>query len=131
MRVLGHNHPTSVRLLAVPGDQAPRLLNPKSARDIRKRLPAAKQTHEATARARAASEPTRYGVMSALAEVDELCGADLAVVLSESRKLISHHLKVLREAGLVESRRAGKYTMFALGEPGRALLDVLEPGLSE
>jgi DNA-binding transcriptional ArsR family regulator len=36
--------------------------------------------------------------------------------------LVSHHLRVLRGAGLVSGRRDGKMVLYALTEPGRALL---------
>ena len=74
---------------------------------------------------RALADPTRLVVAAALAEADEMCGCDLAWVTGRSQKLVSHHLKVLRSAGLVSSRRDGKVVFHALTDDARALLDVM------
>ena len=55
-------------------------------------------------------------------------GCDLAWVTGRSQPLVSHHVKVLREAGLVEPRRDGRIVFFALTASGRALLDALLVG---
>jgi DNA-binding transcriptional ArsR family regulator len=41
------------------------------------------------------------------------------------RSLVSHHLRALRAAGVVRSRREGKMVIYALTERGRVLLDVI------
>jgi DNA-binding transcriptional ArsR family regulator len=71
---------------------------------------------------KALADPTRLTVAVALRDGDELCVCDLAWVLERSDKLISHHLGVLKGAGLVTSRRDGKMVMYTLTEPGCALL---------
>jgi ArsR family transcriptional regulator, lead/cadmium/zinc/bismuth-responsive transcriptional repressor len=71
---------------------------------------------------KALADPTRVTVAIALRDGGELCVCDLAWVLERSDKLISHHLGVLKMAGLVTSRREGKMVMYALTESGRALL---------
>jgi DNA-binding transcriptional ArsR family regulator len=43
-------------------------------------------------------------------------------VVERSDKLVSHHVRALRSAGLVNSRREGKMVMYALTEEGAALL---------
>jgi DNA-binding transcriptional ArsR family regulator len=43
----------------------------------------------------------------------------------ERDRLVSHHLRALRAAGLVRSRREGKMMIYALSERGRALLGVI------
>ena len=72
--------------------------------------------------AKALADPTRLTLAAALAETDELCVCDLAWVAERSENLVSHHLRTLRAAGLVTSRRDGKMVMYAVTETGRALL---------
>jgi ArsR family transcriptional regulator, lead/cadmium/zinc/bismuth-responsive transcriptional repressor len=73
-------------------------------------------------RARALSDPTRLTLAAALADTDELCVCDLAWVSERAENLVSHHLRALRDAGLVASRREGKMVIYALTDAGRALL---------
>ena len=51
----------------------------------------------------------------------------LAWVCERSDKLISHHARALRAAGLVTSRRDGKMVMYSLTDAGRTLLDAVLP----
>lgn len=76
-------------------------------------------------RARALADPTRLTLAAALAETDELCVCDLAWVAERAENLVSHHLRVLRTAGLVTSRRDGKMVLYSLTPSGRALLAAL------
>ena len=73
--------------------------------------------------AKALSDPTRLAVALALRDGGELCVCDLAWVCERSDKLVSHHARVLRSAGLVASRREGKMVIYALTDRGRRLLD--------
>ena len=73
-------------------------------------------------RAKALADPTRLTLAGALAQTDELCVCDLAWVTERSENLVSHHLRALRSAGLVTSRRDGKMVMYSVTEAGRALL---------
>jgi DNA-binding transcriptional ArsR family regulator len=70
-------------------------------------------------------DPTRLSIAAALSQTDELCGCDIAWITGRSRKLVSHHLKVLRQAGLVESRRDGRIVHFSLTPTGRTLLEAV------
>jgi ArsR family transcriptional regulator, lead/cadmium/zinc/bismuth-responsive transcriptional repressor len=81
----------------------------------------------AAARAKALADPTRLTLAVALRGVDgELCICDLSWVAERSEKLVSQHVRALRRAGPVRSRRDGKMVMYALTETGRALVDVGE-----
>lgn len=73
-------------------------------------------------RAKALADPTRLTLAAALAGTDELCVCDLAWIAERSENLVSHHLRTLRGAGLVASRREGKMVMYAVTDAGRALL---------
>jgi DNA-binding transcriptional ArsR family regulator len=64
-----------------------------------------------------------------LAATDELCVCDVAWVSGRAENLVSHHLRQLRAAGLVTSRRDGKMVLYAMTARGRALLDVLNAEL--
>ena len=79
-------------------------------------------------RAKALGDPTRVTIAAALAATDELCVCDLAWIVGRAENLVSHHLRVLRAAGLVSSRRSGKMVMYAVTDAGRALLAAVGVG---
>ncbi len=79
-------------------------------------------------RAKAVADPTRLTIAAALARTDELCVCDLAWVAGRPENLVSHHLRALRTAGLVSSRREGKMVMYAVTDAGRALLEAVLAG---
>ena len=76
----------------------------------------------AASAAKALSDPTRLMLAHSLRD-GELCVCDLSWVAERSEKLVSHHVRVLRSAGVVRSRRDGKMVMYALTDAGRALVD--------
>jgi len=73
-------------------------------------------------RAKAFADPTRVTLAVSLASTDELCVCDLAWVTERPENLVSHHLRALRRAGVVSSRRDGKMVMYAVTDAGRVLL---------
>jgi DNA-binding transcriptional ArsR family regulator len=79
-------------------------------------------------RAKALSDPTRLRLAMAIGASDELCVCDLAWIAERSENLVSHHLRALRVAGLVTSRREGKMVMYAMAPAGRALLAAIVAG---
>lgn len=82
-----------------------------------------------SAGAKALGDPTRLTLAVALCDGGELCVCDLSWVVERPENLVSHHVRALRTAGLVRSRRDGKMAMYALTDRGHALLDVLLAGL--
>lgn len=62
---------------------------------------------------KALSDPTRIAIVNQLAGADECCVCNLEP-LGLSQPTISHHLKILREAGLVESTRRGTWAYYRL-----------------
>ena len=61
---------------------------------------------------KALADPVRLRLMSIIAAVDEACVCDLTEPFSLSQPTISHHLRVLREAGLVESERRATWVYY-------------------
>lgn len=91
---------------------------------LRRDRPAVDALERGAERAHALADPTRLSLAVALRDADgELCVCDLAWVVERSEKLVSHHVRVLRAAGLVRSRRAGKMVMYELTSGGRALVE--------
>src|SRR5919197_3092934 len=66
--------------------------------------------------ARALAEPLRWRIVELLAG-EQLCVAHLAQELGAAQPLVSHHLKALRAAGLVEAERYRYWTYYRL-HPG-------------
>lgn len=61
---------------------------------------------------KALADPIRLRLMSMIAAAEELCVCDLMGPFDVSQPTISHHLKVLRSAGLVGSERRGTWVYY-------------------
>ena len=90
-----------------------------------------------TAELKALAEPLRWRILQLLGD-EELCVCHLVEELDVPQPLVSHHLKVLRDAGLVESSRFRYWTYYrlrtaALADAGRTLLRLadLAPAASD
>jgi len=75
--------------------------------------------HDAAAMApvlAALADPVRLRLVSMLAAAPEgsACGCDLEAPLGLSQPTVSHHLKVLREAGLIEGERRGRWIHYSV-----------------
>jgi arsenate reductase (thioredoxin) len=77
--------------------------------------PASRETPP-TELARALGDPLRWRIVELLA-AEQLCVAHLAEELATAQPLVSHHLKVLRAAGVVETDRYRYWTYYRL-RPG-------------
>ena len=66
------------------------------------------------ARFKALSDPTRLAIVNRLAGADEVCVCAFVAELGLSQPTVSHHLRILREAGLVEARRNGTWSYYRL-----------------
>jgi DNA-binding transcriptional ArsR family regulator len=72
--------------------------------------------------AKALGDPTRLAVALALRAGERACICDLAWILGRDEKLVSHHARQLKAAGLARSERDGRMVMYSLTARGRALL---------
>lgn len=73
---------------------------------------------------RAVADPTRRAIIESLGRSGERTVGALADVVDQSVPMVSRHLAVLRAAGLVEERRAGRHRYYRLNPaPLRDLYD--------
>jgi ArsR family transcriptional regulator, lead/cadmium/zinc/bismuth-responsive transcriptional repressor len=92
------------------------------AEQLRSNRVSATEAEAFAAEAKALGDPVRLTMALALRDGHELCVCDLAWIVERSQALVSHHVRTLRSAGLVRSRRDGKMVMYALTPRGRGLL---------
>ncbi|MEU6646037.1 metalloregulator ArsR/SmtB family transcription factor [Saccharomonospora sp. NPDC046836] len=95
------------------------------AESLRRALPEPGALQVRADRLKALGDPTRLRIAHALHAGEELCVCDLAWIVGSSQGLVSHHLRQLRSAGLVASRRDGKLVMYRLTSHAHLLLDVV------
>lgn len=71
-----------------------------------------RQRYEARARiAKALAHPSRLMILEALAE-REMCVCDLTELVGADQSTVSKHLAILKQAGLVEDRKAGTMAFY-------------------
>jgi ArsR family transcriptional regulator len=63
---------------------------------------------------RALAHPVRWGILQRLAAEPGICACDFTEFFDVSQPTISAHLKVLREAGLVTSKRIGTTICYSI-----------------
>jgi len=98
-------------------------LDAPKAMALRRGLPDPGALEHAAEEAKALSDPTRLALAVALRDAgDECCVCDLAFVIGRQDKLVSHHLRLLRGAGLARSRKDGRMVLYDLTGRGRELL---------
>ena len=72
------------------------------------------------------ADPARVQLMSLIAGAGEACVCELTEPLGLTQPTVSHHLKLLSEAGLLEREQRGRWAYFRVkGEPLRELASVL------
>jgi ArsR family transcriptional regulator len=62
----------------------------------------------------ALADPTRLAIVRQLAEDVETCACDFTSCCDVGQPTVSHHLRVLREAGIVTSERRGQWIFYRL-----------------
>lgn len=65
---------------------------------------------------KALSDPARLRLISLIASNGEMCGCDLTEPLGLSQPTVSHHLKILANAGLVRREKRGKWAYFSVND---------------
>ncbi len=78
------------------------------------------------------SDEIRLKIVSLLAE-NELCVCELMDTLGMSQSRISNHLRILRNTGIIEARREGKWIFYSLARNAmdKALWEIIQAILTE
>ena len=63
---------------------------------------------------KALADPTRVSIVNRLASGEACCVCDLTDAFDLSQPTVSHHLRILRDAGLVEAERRGTWAYYRL-----------------
>src|SRR5512141_1671964 len=64
----------------------------------------------------AAADPTRLAILRELSGADTVCACDFTACCEVAQPTVSHHLRVLREAGWVTAERRGSWVYYRLRE---------------
>jgi ArsR family transcriptional regulator, arsenate/arsenite/antimonite-responsive transcriptional repressor len=76
---------------------------------------------------KALADPTRLRIMILLGR-RELCVCEIMFVLGMEQSRVSHHMRVLRDAGIAEDVREGRWIIYRIPEASRSLIDGLFAG---
>ena len=66
---------------------------------------------------KALSDPNRLMIVDVLSR-GELCACVILEKLQITQPTLSHHMKILVDSGIVNARRAGKWTHYSINEDG-------------
>ncbi len=81
----------------------------------------------------AAADPTRLAILRELSATDSICACDFTSCCTVAQPTVSHHLKVLREAGWLDAVRHGTNISYSLRPDAiarfRSIGAALAPGL--
>ena len=83
--------------------------------EIRAEMPPQETLYDLAELFKMFGDSTRIGIIWALSQ-KELCVCDIARLLNMAQSAISHQLRLLRTAGLVRARRAGKSVFYSLDD---------------
>lgn len=62
----------------------------------------------------ALADPVRLRLLSLVADAGEVCSCDLLVPLGKAQPTVSHHTKVLAEAGLIVGEKRGRWVWWRI-----------------
>lgn len=61
---------------------------------------------------KAMADPVRLKLISVIGNAGEACACDFPAAVGKSQATVSHHLKILTEAGILEREQRGKWAFF-------------------
>jgi ArsR family transcriptional regulator, arsenate/arsenite/antimonite-responsive transcriptional repressor len=85
------------------------------------------ETEDAARLFKALADETRLAILKQLRHEGVVCACDFRACCTLAQPTVSHHLKVLRDAGLVTAEKRGLWVHYRLNEPALARLRTLLP----
>lgn len=83
----------------------------------------------------AAADPTRLSILRQLSAAGATCACDFTGCCGVSQPTVSHHLKVLREAGWITGERRGTWIWYSIRPEAAdrlaALVGQIRPGVAK
>ncbi len=73
------------------------------------------------------SDPVRWRLLAELATAGTRCVCDLQPVAGVASNVLSYHLRVLREAGLVSAAKRGRWVDYTLAQDAHARIAAALP----
>ncbi len=77
----------------------------------------------------AAADPTRLSILRQLGAGEAVCACDFTACCEVAQPTVSHHLRVLREAGWVSTERRGSWVWYMLRPEAAAQLRAIAGAL--
>ncbi len=77
---------------------------------------------KALAAAKAMGDENRLAALALLKRRREMCACELQAALGLTHGTVSHHMRILAEAGLVQLERRGKWVYYALDDSARGVV---------
>src|SRR4051812_2061990 len=62
----------------------------------------------------ALADPVRLRLLSLVAQAPEVCSCDMQPTLGKSQPTISHHTKILSDAGLIRGEKRGRWVWWSI-----------------
>lgn len=88
------------------------------------------QAGDAASLLKAAADPHRLTILATLARAgEEVCVCEFTETLPLNQPTVSHHLRILRDAGLVEAERRGTWVYYRLASNAHARLSAALDGV--
>ena len=89
--------------------------------DLLEKLPSYDDVKEVSDVLSVLSDPTRVRILWLLCHTTE-CVTDIGIAINMSAPAVSHHLKLLKKAGIITSKKIGKEMLYTLAKTKNAML---------
>jgi ArsR family transcriptional regulator, arsenate/arsenite/antimonite-responsive transcriptional repressor len=86
-----------------------------------------RQTRKLADQLKAIADPTRLRILDLLVQQSEpICVCDITPLFDQLQPTISHHLRLLREAGLIDTEKWGLWAYYWATPAGRTTLETVK-----